>query len=223
MRRIAAARISALNRLANRALFRPITILIGGGRVAGACKLREDAHDRRRLTSVLRPRSTMKKLRCASGTSAGIAPRIHQGRDRLRCRRLVHRLHRARPRHCPRPGRRHGRTPRHAQRQWPRPSGRRAAERDVDPHAPLQARPHRHQARLRSLRVRQLHGDARRRRDLFLLDAHPQRSAGARSPPSKASKGRTASCTRCRRPWWRSSLRSAASVPPARSCLRLRS
>ena len=82
-----------------------------------------------------------------------------------------------------------GRAAGHAQRQRPRPPRRRAAERDPDPHAALQARPHRHQARLRPRRMRQLHRDARRRRDLFLLDADPQRCAAARSSPSKASKG----------------------------------
>ena len=57
-----------------------------------------------------------------------------------------------------------------------RTAGRRAAERNPDPHHPLQARPHRHQAGLRSFRMRRLHGDARRCRDLFLLDADPQRA-----------------------------------------------
>ena len=105
------------------------------------------------------------------------AARIHQGRDRLRRRRIGRRLRGRRPRRRGvRAGRRHGDAARDAERQRPRPAGRRAAERDADPHAALQARPHRHQARLRSCRVRQLHGDARRCGELFLLDADPQRA-----------------------------------------------
>ena len=58
----------------------------------------------------------------------------------------------------------------HAERQRPAAQGRCAAARDAGDDAAVQAEPHGHQARLRSRRVRSLHGSDRRREPIRLLD-----------------------------------------------------
>ena len=78
--------------------------------------------------------------------------------------------------------------------------------------AALQARPHRNEARLRSFRMRRLHGAHRRRAALLVLgpDAHGAQQEGRHR--SKASSRRTASCIRCSR---RSSTNRASSARSA--------
>ena len=101
-------------------------------------------------------------------------------------------------------GARLGRAPHLDHRQRPGAPRRCAEAGNPGDDAPLQAGAHRHQARLRSRRVRRLHGAGRRRAALFVLDAHalaarPQGAdhRGPRRPrrhaaPGAAGRGRRA-------------------------------
>ncbi len=99
-----------------------------------------------------------------------------------------------------------------ADRQRPAAPRRRDEAGNARDDAALQARPHRHEARLRSFRVRRLHGADRRRAALLVLDphAHGARQEGRRR--SKASSRPTASCIRCSRRWSTSRASSARSA-----------
>ena len=73
-----------------------------------------------------------------------------------------------------------------AHRQRPDPARRRRPAGDAGHDAALQARPDRHQARLRPRRVRRLHGAGRRRAALLLLGADP---LGARASTIQTIEG----------------------------------
>ena len=80
-----------------------------------------------------------------------------------------------------------GRAPDHAQRQRPDAPRRRDEAGNAGHDAPLQARAHRHEDRLRPRRVRRLHGPHRRRAALLLLGADPH-GAGRRGADDRRAR-----------------------------------
>ncbi len=121
-----------------------------------------------------------------------LAPHLHQrchrgGRHGIGVRISV-------PHHNPRPERlvaaRIGRTADHARRQRPAAPRRRAETRNAGDDAALQAGADRHQARVRPLRVRRVHGAHRRCAALLLLDPHAQRARAEGADRRRAGQPR---------------------------------